>query len=44
MRDAGQWGVTNNWCQKWTFEDAGNGYYRIKNMNSGLYLEIEKSE
>ena len=39
--DAGQWGVTNNWCQKWTFEDAGNGYYRIKNMNSGLYLEIE---
>lgn len=34
-------GGTNNWCQKWTFEDAGNGYYRIKNMNSGLYLEIE---
>ena len=27
--------------RKWTFEDAGNGYYRIKNMNSGLYLEIE---
>ena len=26
---------------KWNFEDAGNGSYRIKNMNSGLYLDIE---
>lgn len=39
--EAGQWGVTYNWCQKWVFEDAGNGYYRIKNQNSGLYLDIQ---
>ncbi len=39
--EAGQWGITNNWCQKWCFEDAGNGYFRIKNMNSGLYLDIK---
>lgn len=39
--EAGQWGVTDNWCQKWTFEADGNGYYRIKNMNSELYLDIQ---
>lgn len=39
--NAGQWGITYNWCQKWSFEDAENGYYRLKNMNSGLYLDIE---
>lgn len=39
--ETGQWGITDNWCQKWTFEDAGNGYYRIKNQNSGLYLDIQ---
>lgn len=39
--EAGQWGVTNNWCQKWCFEDAGNETFRIKNMNSGLYLDIK---
>lgn len=38
---AGQWGPTDHWCQRWSFEGAGNGYYRIKNMNSGLYLDIE---
>lgn len=38
---AGQWGPTSHWCQRWSFEDAGDGYYRIKNMNSGLYLDIE---
>lgn len=39
--EAGQWGVTYNWCQKWSFESAENGYYRIKNQNSGLYLDIQ---
>ena len=39
--ESGQWGITDHWCQKWNFEDAGNGSYRIKNMNSGLYLDIE---
>lgn len=39
--EAGQWGVTHNWCQKWSFESAENGYYRIKNQNSGLYLDIQ---
>lgn len=39
--EAGQWGITNNWCQKWCFEDAGSGAFRIKNMNSGLYLDIK---
>lgn len=39
--EAGQWGPTNHWCQRWSFEDAGNGYYRIINMNSGLCLDIE---
>lgn len=39
--EAGQWGITGHWCQKWSFEEAGNGYYRIKNMNSGLYLDME---
>lgn len=39
--EAGQWGVTEHWCQKWVFETAGNGYYRIKNKNSNLYLDIE---
>lgn len=39
--EAGQWGITDNWCQKWCFEDAGNGTFRIKNMNSGLYLDIK---
>ena len=39
--EAGQWGVTEHWCQKWVFEAAGNGYYRIKNKNSNLYLDIE---
>lgn len=39
--EAGQWGVTGNWCQKWTFENAPDGYYRIKNMNSNLYLDIQ---
>lgn len=38
---AGQWGITDHWCQKWSFEKAGNGYYRIKNANSSLYLDIE---
>lgn len=39
--EAGQWGVTENWCQKWTFEAAGNGYFRIKNRNSDLYLDVQ---
>ncbi len=39
--ESGQWGVTEHWCQKWVFETAGNGYYRIKNKNSNLYLDIE---
>lgn len=39
--EAGQWGITNNWCQKWCFENAGNGTFRIKNVNSGLYLDIK---
>jgi hypothetical protein len=26
--------------QKWTLEDAGNGYYRIKNDKSGKVLEV----
>ncbi|XCP83477.1 RICIN domain-containing protein [Roseburia hominis] len=39
--EIGQWGVTDHWCQKWTFEDEGDGYYRIKNQNSGLYLDIQ---
>ncbi len=38
---AGQWGITNHWCQKWAFEKAENGFYRIKNKNSELYLAIE---
>lgn len=41
---AGQWGITDNWCQKWSFENVGDGYYRIKNMNSGLYLSIPNSD
>lgn len=41
--ETGQWGNTNHWCQKWIFEDAGDGYYRIKNGNSNLYLGIQNS-
>ncbi len=26
--------------QKWTFEVAGNGYYRIKSLATGLYLDL----
>lgn len=40
--EIGQWGNTNHWCQKWSFEEAENGYYRIKNRNSNLYLDIKE--
>lgn len=39
----GQWGTTKHWCQKWIFEDVGNGYFKIKNANSNLYLDIQDS-
>lgn len=32
--------VTNGENQRWTFEYAGDGYYRIRNYQSGLYLEV----
>ena len=32
--------VTQLENQRWTFEYAGDGYYRIRNYQSGLYLEI----
>ena len=32
--------VTKLENQRWTFEYAGDGYYRIRNYQSGLYLEI----
>lgn len=32
--------VTNAENQRWTFEYAGDGYYRIRNYQSGLYLEV----
>lgn len=31
--------VTKAENQRWTFEYAGDGYYRIRNYQSGLYLE-----
>ena len=35
-----QWVNTDHMCQKWIFINE-NGYYRIPNVNSGLYLDIE---
>lgn len=31
---------TNISSQKWLFESAANGYYMLKNVNSGKYLEV----
>ena len=31
--------ITNLENQRWTFEYAGDGYYKIRNYQSGLYLE-----
>lgn len=30
-----QWPWLNNSAQKWTFISTGDGYYKIKNVNSG---------
>jgi hypothetical protein len=40
--------VVQNACdgtnsQKWKLEDAGNGYYFIKNVSSGLYFDVKGS-
>ena len=32
--------VTKAENQRWTFEYAGDGYYKIRNYQSGLYLEV----
>lgn len=34
------YGPSNNGVQLWTLEYAGQGWYRIRNMQSGLYLEV----
>ncbi|HEY4785209.1 MAG TPA: RICIN domain-containing protein [Bacteroidales bacterium] len=31
---------TSSAYQKWTLEDAANGYFKFKNVNSGLYMDI----
>lgn len=32
--------ITHGENQRWTFEYAGDGYYKIRNYQSGLYLEV----
>lgn len=34
------WPVTEVENQRWDFEYAGDGYYKIRNYQSGLYLEV----
>ncbi|MDG4797083.1 RICIN domain-containing protein [Micromonospora sp. WMMD1082] len=35
-----QWGWNGGGNQRWTFEDAGGGYFRIVNQNSGKCLDV----
>ena len=35
-----QWPWLNNTAQKWTFASTGDGYYEIKNVNSGKLMEV----
>lgn len=39
--DAEQWTDNNSSSERWNLIDAGNGYYKIKNINSGLFLGPE---
>lgn len=39
--DAEQWTDNNLPSERWTLMDAGNGYYNLKNINSGLLLGPE---
>lgn len=39
----GQWGTTKHMCQKWSFIETSDGYFRIMNLNSGLYLDIQNN-
>ncbi|WP_445323380.1 RICIN domain-containing protein [Paenibacillus sp. FSL R7-0128] len=39
--DAEQWTDTNLPSERWTLIDAGDGYYKLKNTNSGLILGPE---
>jgi hypothetical protein len=36
-----QWSTTGNYAQIWMLEDAGGGYVKIKNRNSGKYLDAD---
>jgi ricin-type beta-trefoil lectin protein len=38
-----QFGCHGGLNQQWTFSSAGSGYYYIRNINSGLYLDIRAS-
>ena len=38
---AWQWDYSGLSSQNWIFEDAGNGYVKIKNANSNLYLDVD---
>ena len=38
-----QWPWLNNTAQKWTFKSTGDGYYKIKNVNSGKLLAVSGS-
>ena len=35
-----QFGCHGGLNQQWTFSSAGSGYYYIRNVNSGLYLDV----